>query len=49
MVAAVHDTLGIRDDAVFKAAGGHAEKCPDVVGQAARMTVKIILDETLVS
>ena len=33
----------------FQAAGGHGEKCPDVVGQAARMTVKIILEEGLIS
>ena len=32
----------------FEDAGGHDEKCPDVVGKAARMTVKIILDEGLV-
>lgn len=29
-------------------AGGFDEKCPDVVGKTARMTVKIILDEGLV-
>jgi len=33
----------------FQEAGGHGEKCPDVVGQAARMTAKIILEENLVS
>ena len=33
----------------FQEAGGHGEKCPDVVGQAARMTVKIILEERLMS
>jgi C_GCAxxG_C_C family probable redox protein len=29
----------------FQDAGGHSDKCPDVVGKAAQMTVKIILDE----
>jgi hypothetical protein len=33
----------------FQEAGGHGEKCPDVVGQAARMTVRIILEEGLMS
>jgi len=32
----------------FEEAGAHREKCPDVVGKAARMAVKIILDEGLV-
>lgn len=32
----------------FHDAGGHDEKCPDVVGKAAQMAVKIILDEGLV-
>jgi len=32
----------------FQAAGGHGEKCPDTVGRAARMTVKMILEEGLV-
>jgi C_GCAxxG_C_C family probable redox protein len=31
----------------FQDAGGHIDKCPDVVGKAAQMTVKIILDEGL--
>ena len=31
----------------FQEAGGHSDKCPDVVGKAAQMTVKIILDEGL--
>jgi C_GCAxxG_C_C family probable redox protein len=31
----------------FHDAGGHDEKCPDVVGKAAQMTVKIILNEGL--
>jgi len=31
----------------FQEAGGHDDKCPDVVGKAAQMTVKIILDEGL--
>lgn len=33
----------------FEEAGGHADKCTDVVGKAAQMAVKIILDEELVS
>jgi C_GCAxxG_C_C family probable redox protein len=33
----------------FEEAGGHRDKCPDVVGKAAQMAVKIILDEGLVS
>ena len=32
----------------FEEAGGHDDKCPDVVGKAARMTVEIILDAGLV-
>ncbi len=32
----------------FQEAGGHGEECPDVVGQAARMTVNIILEEGLI-
>ena len=32
----------------FQEAGGNTDKCPDVVGKAAQMTVKIILDEGLV-
>ena len=31
----------------FQDAGGHTDKCPDVVGKAAQMTVKIILNEGL--
>lgn len=31
----------------FEEAGGHVDKCTDVVGKAARMAVKIILDEGL--
>ena len=31
----------------FQEAGGHSDKCPDVVGKAAQMTVRIILDEGL--
>jgi C_GCAxxG_C_C family probable redox protein len=33
----------------FEEAGAHRDKCPDVVGKAAQMAVKIILDEGLVS
>jgi C_GCAxxG_C_C family probable redox protein len=33
----------------FQEAGGHGDKCPDVVGKAAQMTVRIILDEGLVT
>ena len=32
----------------FEAAGGHVDKCPDVVGKAAQIAVKLILDESLV-
>jgi C_GCAxxG_C_C family probable redox protein len=32
----------------FEAAGGHDDKCSDVVGRAARMAVEIILDAGLV-
>lgn len=32
----------------FEAAGAHRDKCPDVVGKAARMAVEIILDAGLV-
>jgi C_GCAxxG_C_C family probable redox protein len=32
----------------FHDAGGHEDKCPDVVGKAARMAVEIILEEGLV-
>lgn len=32
----------------FHDAGAHDEKCPDVVGKAARMAVKVVLDEGLV-
>jgi C_GCAxxG_C_C family probable redox protein len=32
----------------FEEAGGHDDKCTDVVGKAAQMAVKIILDEGLV-
>lgn len=29
----------------FNAAGGHTDKCPDVVGKTAKWTVEILLDE----
>jgi C_GCAxxG_C_C family probable redox protein len=32
----------------FEAAGGHVDKCPDVVGRAAQLAVELILDEGLV-
>jgi C_GCAxxG_C_C family probable redox protein len=32
----------------FEAAGGHADKCPDVVGKASQLAVKLILEEGLV-
>ena len=32
----------------FEAAGGHVDKCPDVVGKAAQLAVQLILDEGLV-
>ena len=32
----------------FEEAGGHVDKCTDVVGKASRMAVKFILDEGLV-
>ncbi len=33
----------------FEEAGGHDDKCTDVVGKAAKMAVKLILDEDLVA
>jgi len=33
----------------FEEAGGHVDKCTDVVGKAAQITVSLILDEGLVS
>ena len=33
----------------FEEAGGHDDKCPDVVGKAARMVVEIILEAGLVT
>ena len=33
----------------FEEAGGHDDKCTDVVGKAAQMAVKLILDEGLVA
>ncbi|MEM3017998.1 MAG: C-GCAxxG-C-C family protein, partial [Candidatus Bathyarchaeia archaeon] len=30
----------------FDRAGGHTDKCPDVVGKAARWTVEILLNES---
>jgi C_GCAxxG_C_C family probable redox protein len=35
------------DFQTFEEAGGHRDKCPDVVGKAARMTVGIILEADL--
>ncbi|MFH1330165.1 MAG: C-GCAxxG-C-C family protein [Actinomycetota bacterium] len=35
------------DFARFEAAGAHRDKCPDVVGKAARMAVEIVLDAGL--
>jgi C_GCAxxG_C_C family probable redox protein len=32
----------------FDEAGGHRDKCPDVVGKAARRVVEILLDEDLI-
>jgi C_GCAxxG_C_C family probable redox protein len=32
----------------FEEAGGHVDKCPDVVGKAAQLAVKLILEEGLV-
>ena len=32
----------------FEAAGGHVDKCTDVVGKATQMTVQIILEEGLI-
>jgi len=32
----------------FEAAGGHVDKCPEVVGKAAQLAVQLILDEGLV-
>lgn len=33
----------------FEKAGGHIDKCPDVVGKASQLAVKLILDEGLVA
>ena len=33
----------------FEEAGGHVDKCTDVVGKAAQMAVRLILDEGLIS
>lgn len=33
----------------FEEAGAHTEKCPDVVGKAARWTAKIAIEENLIS
>ena len=33
----------------FEAAGGHVDKCTDVVGRASRLAVKFLLDEGLVA
>ena len=38
----------VNDFEKFEAAGGHVDKCTDVVGKAAQITVKLILDEGLV-
>ena len=38
----------IDDYEKFEEAGGHVDKCPDVVGKAAQMAVKLILEEGLV-
>jgi len=35
-----------KDREEFEKAGGHAEKCPDVVGKAARWAVEILLSES---
>jgi len=32
----------------FEAAGGHMDKCPDVVGKAAQLAVKLILDDGII-
>jgi C_GCAxxG_C_C family probable redox protein len=37
------------DFAKFEAAGGHEDKCTDVVGKATRLAVKFILDHELVT
>jgi C_GCAxxG_C_C family probable redox protein len=37
------------DFAKFEAAGGHQDKCTDVVGRATRLAVKFILDHGLVA
>ncbi|MEM2942366.1 MAG: C-GCAxxG-C-C family protein [Candidatus Bathyarchaeia archaeon] len=35
-----------KDREEFDRAGGHTDKCPDVVGKAARWTVEILLNES---
>jgi C_GCAxxG_C_C family probable redox protein len=36
------------DHEKFEKAGGHVDKCPDVVGKAAQLAVKLILEEGLI-
>ena len=38
----------VNDYEKFEEAGGHVDKCPDVVGKAAQIAVKLILNEGLV-
>ena len=38
----------VNDYEKFEEAGGHVDKCPDVVGKAAQITVNLILEEGLV-
>jgi C_GCAxxG_C_C family probable redox protein len=40
--------LDMDDDKKFDAAGGHTDKCPDVVGKAAQWAAEIIIEEGLV-
>ena len=54
-LAAIYDTLEFNDDniadpdefAKFEAAGGHDDKCTEVVGRATRLAVRYILEQKL--
>lgn len=40
-----YDFWNPNEYAAFEAAGGHRDKCPSVVGRAARWTAEVLLDE----
>ncbi|MEM3004486.1 MAG: hypothetical protein QXK96_04235, partial [Candidatus Bathyarchaeia archaeon] len=45
-IRAAQLTRDPKDREEFDRAGGHTDKCPDVVGKAARWTVEILLNES---